>query len=51
MSALESLARWKTLDTLSMAKLLMDMTAEGRTELRNSYANAVRGDEKIDAPA
>ena len=41
MSALESLAAWKNTDIVSMAKTLISMTPEARTDLRESYAAAV----------
>lgn len=41
MSALESLAAWKDIDTVSMAKMLVSMIPEARTDLRESYAAAV----------
>ena len=41
LSALESLAAWKDVDTVSMAKMLVSMTPEGRADLRESYAAAV----------
>ena len=43
MNALESLAEWKELDNESMARLLMDMTKEARTELRRKYATNMPG--------
>jgi len=47
MNALESLAAWKDMDSSSMAKLLMGMTAEARTELRASYAALAKGNDKM----
>lgn len=47
MDALESLADWKGLDRLSMARLLMGMTAEARTDLKRGYAAAAIGKGKM----
>ena len=41
MSALESLAAWKGTNVVSMAKTLISMTTEARTDLRESYAAAM----------
>ncbi len=43
MSALESLADWRELDNVSMARLLMGMSGEARTELRCNYATIMQG--------
>ena len=51
MSALESLADWKDLDAPSMARRLMGMTAEARTELREKYAGSMQGKEGLFAAA
>ena len=51
MSALESLADWKDLDAPSMARRLMGMTAEARTELREKYAGSMQGKEGLVAAA
>lgn len=51
MNALESLSDWKDLDTVSMARHLMGMTAEARTELRSNYATTMRSKEKVTAAA
>lgn len=40
MSALESLAAWKEMEGPAMARMLIDMTAQQRTELRYQYAAA-----------
>lgn len=42
MSALESLAAWKDVDVVRMAKTLISMTPEARTDLRRSYAAALQ---------
>ena len=43
MNALESLAAWKGMDVISMARSLLGMTSEARGEFRRDYATAVRG--------
>ena len=43
MNALESLAAWKEMDVISMARSLLGMTIEARGEFRRDYASAVRG--------
>ena len=43
MNALESLAAWKKMDVLSMARSLLGMTIRARRELRRDYATAVGG--------
>lgn len=43
MSELESLAAWKGADVAAMARKLMAMSAEQRTQLRKEYATAQHG--------
>lgn len=44
MNALESLAAWKGISALSMAESLLSMDAESRSNLRKSYAAALKAD-------
>ena len=46
MNVLETLADWQGVDTLNMARLLVGMTTEARTELRTTCFAAMKGREE-----